>query len=201
MRLLHLLVFLTGLTLVAMYLVSSSPTEKFETPPSPPATDPPATDPPSTEQSRVADLNEEDARIDGMVFQAYVQVHAVPPTPAVAKHYSDLVRTERMDGSQIQRRMEDDLEEVAEETVDTLRPAQSSLEMDEGMKDLRSKAIASAAMDKPLQPKSVPAMNAIGNKLRDLASQAAQMANQLDITAVAARKTDPKGLESFISFK
>ena len=226
MKLAHVLLALVGVTLIAMYVVSTQVTrERFEdgakaessaaagekegapeTLKPVTATFPVA----SSGAARVGVVDTKEAeRIDAMVFKAYIDVFGLPPTPATSKHYAALVAAEAMDDAGLKTRVEEDAENALQ-TIDpkaTQRPATaagksvgiSGPEADASMRALREKSAAAAVMSEPVARVTEDGMGQLGSKLRSIATQVSSLARQYDIPGLGVVKEGPKGVESFIN--
>jgi hypothetical protein len=139
MKLAHILLVLVGITLVAMYVVSTQVTrERFEdgakadngksgattdskyvAPGGSTAVD--VTFPVIGSGAAKAGLvdAQEAERVDAMVFKAYIDVFGVPPTPPTSKHYASLVITEALNESGLKTRVEEDAQNALQMSAST----------------------------------------------------------------------------------
>lgn len=99
----HILIGLVVMTLIALYMVSVQQREKFEE-----GADLPADMKP-----------EEAARVDGMVFKAYMSVFGVPPTPSHTQHYAQIAKEASLDEAGLVKRIREDMDDgMPDDVVD-----------------------------------------------------------------------------------
>lgn len=199
-------------TLVALYIVTTQPPrERFEESSESDGKD--ASKPPTTSPaSKAGVVDSKDAeRVDGMVFKVYMDVFGVPPTPSVSKHYASITVLEKLDEAGLKDRVDKDSRAASEKMTtseDTgggapgaqaSEPAtESNAELDADLKALKQKAESIAKMSGPVSASPGGGPSDMATKLRSIAGQVSELARRYDVDVPA--KTEPKGIESFISF-
>lgn len=166
----------------------------------------------------------DDSALDSRVFNAWMAVHGVPPSPAHSSYYRNAAKAEELDDDALEDKIRKDAAVGGNGGSESGEPAQAQKsqapikatapkateqeaedasateeEMDAEVAGLADKVQARATMTAPIAA-TKRVVDDVRTKLKSIAGQVAALSKQFD-PGDAPSTQEPRGVEQFISFR